>query len=165
MLSKLLLAGLAVILSFSDASAGEIGEYKDAPSTPFFDENDKATTLGAFKGKVLLVNFWATWCVPCVSEMPALEELQKELGDKGLEVLAISQDFKGLEAVKKFYTRNRIQGLKAYSDKKGKLYGQFNGKGLPFSVFISREGKVLSLLTGEIDWHSPAMKGFIKDLL
>jgi thiol-disulfide isomerase/thioredoxin len=92
-----------------------------APQTGFLDQSGAMVTLAAFRGRVVLLNFWATWCAPCIREMPALDRLQAELGDQGLTVLAVSQDRGGAKVVGPFLDKLKLDNLAIYLDPAGRM--------------------------------------------
>ena len=101
---------------------------KDLPEISFKDGAENKRQLSEFKGQVLLVNFWATWCAPCREEMPSLDNLQAELGSDDFVVLAIGQDLQGIEKTKNFLKSFNINYLDAYNDKtvkSGRAFGVF----------------------------------------
>ena len=118
-----------------------------APAISFEDAEEKARNFAEFKGKVLVVNFWATWCPPCVAEMPLLSHIQKEWGDKGLVVLAISED-RAMQQVQAFYKKYNITNLPAYMDKDSEAFTDLGLKGLPYSLIIDRAGRVRAEIKG-----------------
>ena len=136
-----------------------------APSTTFHTLEGAAVSFADFRGKLLLVNFWATWCAPCVEEMPALERLHSELADEGLAVLAVSQDRDGAAVVEPFLARIELQQLPVYLDATGVLGRAFALKGLPTTFLIDREGRVLAGLVGPAEWDSPEALAFLRHYL
>ena len=136
-----------------------------APSAAFQTLHGEAVTLADFKGQVLLVNFWATWCAPCVEEMPSLERLHQALAAEGFAVLAISQDRGGASVVAPFLERLDLQQLPIYLDSKGVLARAVALKGLPTSFLIDREGRVLAGLVCPAQWDSPEAMDFIRHYL
>ncbi|GAB4236537.1 MAG: hypothetical protein Tsb0032_41530 [Kiloniellaceae bacterium] len=116
-------------------------------------------------GRVVLVNFWATWCAPCVREMPSLERLHNALEDEGFTVLAVSQDRGGAGVVAPFLARLDLQHLPVYLDPKGKLARAFALKGLPTSFVIDRNGRVVAGLVGPAEWDSPEALDFMRHYL
>lgn len=136
-----------------------------APSASFRTLDGDAAVLADFRGKVLLVNFWATWCAPCVKEMPALERLHRELAGEGLAVLAVSQDRDGAAAVTPFLARIALQDLPVYLDPKGVLGREFALKGLPTTFVIDREGRVVAGLVGPAEWDSSEALAFLRHYL
>jgi len=136
-----------------------------APSAAFQSLNGETVSLGDFRGQVVLVNFWATWCAPCVKEMPSLERLHAALEDEGFAVLAISQDRGGSGVVAPFLARLDLQLLPIYLDPKGVLARQFALEGLPTSFVIDRAGQVRAGLVGPAEWDSPEAIDFMRHYL
>ncbi|HEY3920204.1 MAG TPA: TlpA disulfide reductase family protein [Stellaceae bacterium] len=127
-----------------------------APALAFATRDGNEKQLADFKGRVLLVNLWATWCGPCVQEMPALERLQAKLGDR-LTILAISEDRQGDAAVAPFLAKNGIKQLAIYLDPKAAATEAFGAEGLPTSYLISASGTILGKEEGGAAWDDPAM--------
>ncbi|MGF1629043.1 MAG: TlpA disulfide reductase family protein [Kiloniellaceae bacterium] len=136
-----------------------------APSVGFETLQGEPVTLADFEGQVVLVNFWATWCAPCVEEMPSLERLHQALVGEGFAVLAVSQDRGGSTAVAPFLGRLDLQQLPVYLDSMGVLARAFALKGLPTSFLIDREGRVRAGLVGPAEWDSQAAMDFIRHYL
>lgn len=136
----------------------------DAPATVFKDANDANKTLKDFGGKVLIVNFWATWCAPCVKEMPALDRLQAKLGSDKFQVLAINQERGGAKIAKPFAEKQGWK-LALYLDPATGFYKDAKLKGLPTSLIIGKDGKELGRVEGEVEWDSPAVEKMVQDLL
>ena len=136
-----------------------------APSVPFEALDGSETSLADFVGQVVVVNFWATWCAPCVREMPDLERLHLALADEGLAVLAVSQDRAGAGAVAPFLERLSLQRLPVYLDPRGNLARAFALKGLPTTFIIDRQGRVVAGLIGPADWDSTEAKAFLREYL
>ena len=111
-----------------------------APKTVFKDKDSKEKKLDDYKGKSLIINFWATWCAPCVREMPQLDRLKALVSGNGIEVIAISEDRKGAPLVEKFYKINDLYNLEILTDEGGKLLRALGGRGLPTTVLLNREG-------------------------
>ena len=114
------------------------------------DGDGKPVTLQDFAGQVVLLNFWATWCAPCVREMPSLDRLQAKLGGEGLAVVTVSRDRGGANVVMPFYERLELTNLGVYLDPKGAFSRAFKVRGLPTTILIDREGRVVGerLFTG-----------------
>jgi len=136
-----------------------------APSTAFQTLDGGSARFADFRGQVVLVNFWATWCVPCVKEMPSLERLHDALAGEGFTVLAISQDRGGSSVVVPFLARLDLQRLPVYLDPKGVLARQFALQGLPTSFVIDRDGRVVAGLVGPAEWDSPEAIAFMRHYL
>jgi thiol-disulfide isomerase/thioredoxin len=135
-----------------------------APPVAFTDADGKTLSLRDFAGKLVLVNLWATWCAPCRREMPSLERLQTRLGDK-LTILAISEDRGGSKAVAPFIANLGLKVVKTYLDPESAVGHAFKVDGLPTSVLIDRQGRVLGRVEGEAEWDSPKMLAIIEPLL
>lgn len=142
-----------------EAALGEftpVDPPRPAPELHFTTRDGKPVSLADFRGHFLLVNLWATWCGPCVREMPSLQQLQVRLGDR-LEVLAISEDRGGAQAVDPFLTQHRLDRLAVYLDPKTAALQAFGLQGLPTSFLIDPKGRILGQLEGAADWNAPDM--------
>ena len=135
-----------------------------APAVSWRDGDVQTVRLQDFAGKVVLLNFWATWCTPCVQEMPDLIKLQNNYADKGFKLVAISQDAKGVAAVKPFYKKYGFS-LPVYVDDKQKAFRAFKGRGLPTSVLIDRRGRVVARAEGLVLWDKVEPTAMIEFLL
>jgi thiol-disulfide isomerase/thioredoxin len=112
-------------------------------------------SLAQWKGRVVLVNLWATWCGPCRKEMPELAELQQRLGSEDFEVVAISVDRQGAEVARPFLESVGAEALKLYLDPSTKVLTDFKAVGLPASILIDRAGREVGRMFGPADWASP----------
>ena len=135
------------------------------PVVRFADGNGRAMTLQDFRGKFVLLNIWATWCVPCRKEMPALDRLQAKLGGPGFEVVAISIDRDGLPAVQEFYLQTGIKQLRVYLDKSGEASANLGVVGLPTTLLIDRESREIGRKIGPAEWDSPEVVTLIQGYL
>ncbi|MBE9606548.1 TlpA family protein disulfide reductase [Acetobacteraceae bacterium H6797] len=140
------------------------GEPRPLPDTAFTDAEGKPMSFADFSGKGLIVNFWATWCAPCVAEMPALDKTQAALGSQGLAVLALSSDRAGKSQVEAFYKRNGIHNLPILLDPRGAAARAFGARGLPTSVLVDRRGQEVARLEGEAEWDHPEWLAKVKEL-
>lgn len=138
-----------------------------ATSTAAFDLADNAgrATLEDYRGKYVLLNFWATWCAPCRKEMPHLSELQAELGGDHFEVLTIATGRNSPTGIAKFFEEVGISNLPRHTDAKSSLASQMGIFGLPITVLIDPEGREIARLRGDADWASDSAKGIIKALI
>jgi thiol-disulfide isomerase/thioredoxin len=127
-----------------------------APTLAFSARDGGEKQLADFKGRLVLVNLWATWCVPCVEEMPALDRLQAQLGDK-LTILAISEDRQGDAVVTPFLEKHDIRHLAIYLDPKSAATPAFGAQGLPTSYLVARDGTIVGKEEGGAAWDSAAM--------
>ena len=135
------------------------------PEFKFEDGAGAAKTLADWKGKVVLLNLWATWCAPCRKEMPALDRLQKELGSDTFEVVALSVDRQGAPASKKFLEETKVSNLKLYVESTSKSIGTLRAAGLPTTILIDREGREIGRLAGPSEWDSADAKRLIASVL
>jgi thiol-disulfide isomerase/thioredoxin len=124
------------------------------PSFKFQDADGKERTLADWKGKVVLLNLWATWCLPCRKEMPALDRLQAAEGSAKFDVLAISVDRKGVDASKKFLDETGVKSLALYVDTSARLNSELRAVGLPATILIDTEGREIGRLLGPAEWDS-----------
>ena len=138
---------------------------KLAPEIHFQDKNGRPLTLAEFKGKVVLLNIWATWCAPCREEMPTLDRLQAELGGADFEVVALSIDRGGVDAITKFFAEVGVQHLAIYLDSTTEASSALGAVGLPTSLLIDRDGTEIGRLIGPAKWDSPEMVEFIRSRL
>ena len=121
----------------------------------FTDAEGALVTLKDKRGTVVLINFWATWCPPCVREMPSLERLQTELGGDGFEVLAINED-REASVIGPFYDHFGLTKLAGYHDPYGRLSRQLKVNGLPTTILIDHRGNEVGRVVGGAEWDSPA---------
>lgn len=140
-------------------------EPKPLPDLAFQDGSGKPVKLSDWKGRVALVNLWATWCAPCRKEMPDLAKLQTELGSDQFEVVAISVDRKGAEASSAFLTETGAGNLKLYVEPTTKIVNDLQSAGLPATILIDREGREIGRLLGPADWASPEAVALVKAAL
>lgn len=126
-----------------------------APRVPFFDADENVRHFSDFGRRVLLVNFWATWCRPCVHEMPALDALEARLGGLDFKVLAISQDRQGARVAEPFLRdRLGLANLDVFVDRQLKLGRALGVRGLPSTFLIDRAGNLVGGLIGPAEWDS-----------
>ena len=143
-----------------------VKERPPAPDTAFLDEDGNTVAVPDFSGRVLLVNFWATWCPPCIREMPSLDRLQAEMGGDDFSVIAISADAGG-KAVAGPYLRDRLglANLDLYLDPKFTAWQAFKAGGLPATFAIDRKGRIVGVFRGEAKWDGDDAKALIRHLL
>lgn len=144
----------------------KLQELKDRPSAPDFtlpDAGGRKVSLKDFRGKVVFLNFWATWCESCREEMPSMERLYREFKGKGLEIVAVNIKEKPQDALA--FARELKLTYPVLLDPEGEvglLYGAF---GLPATYVIDRKGVALARMWGPADWHSPAARSFFRALV
>ncbi len=137
----------------------------DAPDIGFVDSNGTAHHLSEFRGHGMVINLWATWCAPCVAEMPSLAALSKALAPEDIAVLPLSSDRGGAQAVEGFFARHEISGLPVLLDPHGAAARAFNARGIPTSVMIDKQGQVRARLEGSADWSSPQAIAAVRQLI
>jgi len=135
-----------------------------APAISLADTSGHSVELSELRGKLVLVNLWATWCEPCLREMPSLERFQSRLGER-IAVLAVSEDRGGNKTVEPFIAKLGLKSVKIYIDPKSEVGHAFGARGLPTSFLIDREGKVLGRVEGAAEWDSPKILGVLEPLL
>jgi len=130
-----------------------------APAISFDTPEGGKTTLADFKGRALLVNLWATWCVPCRAEMPALDRLQAKAGGADFQVVAINVDTARLERARAFLDGIGVKNLKRYADPSADSFETLRlaGKalGLPTSLLIDKDGCEIGVVAGPANWDAP----------
>lgn len=138
-------------------------ERKSASNRSFSSASGTAS-LSQFRGSVVVLNFWATFCIPCRKEMPDLAELQRDLGSQGLVVIAVSQD-ESLADVNNFYDQFSLTGLGKYIDTSKRLQKDFDVMGLPVTIIIDRNGNVVGDFQGFLNWGDPDVRNLLKAIL
>jgi thiol-disulfide isomerase/thioredoxin len=132
------------------------------PEVRFQDDQGRDLTLGDFRGRVVVLNVWATWCVPCRKEMPTLDRLQARLGGKDFLVVALSLDRKGVEAVRGFYQEVGVENLAVYVDPSGRGSRGLGLPGVPTTLLIDQEGREVARKMGEAEWDGPEMVSLVE---
>ncbi|WP_294928718.1 TlpA disulfide reductase family protein [uncultured Paracoccus sp.] len=178
MLRSLLLY-TALVIGANTAAAGQIdfdaahagglpqlteGNGEPASDLPFLDRDGNEQRLADYRGQVLLVNFWATWCAPCREEMPSLDRLQAEMGGEDFQVLTIATGRNPLPSIDKFLAEQEIENLPVLLDARQQFARSMGVMGLPVTVLIDREGNEAARLIGDADWFGDAARQVISDL-
>lgn len=132
-----------------------------APTTSFSGPDDTPVTLAAFRGKPLLVNLWATWCGPCVAEMPTLDKLAGESGGR-MKVIAVAQDLQGAEIVDPWFQKAGLKSLQPYLDPENGLLDAANSA-LPTSILYDAQGREVWRVIGAIDWRGAEAKALLAE--
>jgi thiol-disulfide isomerase/thioredoxin len=132
-----------------------------APAVTFADPDGNPATLADFRGKPLLVNLWATWCAPCIAEMPTLDALAGR--DKGLQVLTVSQDMEGREKVDAFFAKGGYANLEAYLDSQMGLMTALKADTLPTTILYDAAGKEVWRMTGMAEWDDAPTAKLIEE--
>ncbi len=137
----------------------------NAPETPFTDRYGQKLTLKNYRGKTILVNFWATWCVPCIEEMPSLERLQNKFRGSRVKVLAISVDHRGWAKINPFIKRMNLTNVSIFHDVGSKLMLKLKVKGLPTTILFDHKGIEVGRLTGAAKWDADEVIALIQRYL
>ena len=156
---------LAISPAVAEKSSQNFGLHEESRSLPriqFEDEAGRVHTMSDFGGQVVLLNIWATWCVPCRVEMPALDRLQAQLGGAEFEVVALSIDRAGSEVVREFLDEVGIEHLTLYLDPSSRASFELKVVGLPTTLLIDRDGRELGRQVGPAEWDAPEMVAFIR---
>ena len=138
---------------------------RDLPEIHFADDQGHQLTLGDFRGRVVLLNVWATWCVPCRKEMPTLDRLQARLGGKDFLVIALSIDREGVAPVKRFYQELGLEKLAIYVDPSGKGSQALAIPGVPTTLLIDRQGREIARKMGPAEWDGQEMLSLVEQTM
>jgi DsbE subfamily thiol:disulfide oxidoreductase len=141
-------------------------EVKDRPIAPDFTlskPDGSKVSLKDYRGKVVFLNFWATWCPSCRTEMPDMEKLYREFKGKGFEIVAVNVKDKRDDAMK--FVANMKLTYPIMLDPEGEVGLLYGAWGMPATYLIDRNGVVLARLWGPAEWHSPAARNLIKTLV
>jgi thiol-disulfide isomerase/thioredoxin len=138
---------------------------KPMPELHFLDASGAQHTLGEFAGKGIVLNLWATWCVPCVAELPALAELARHGEAEGIVVMPLSSDRGGADVVRRFYAAHKLESLPVWLDPKGEVGRTLGARGIPTTLVIDRQGRERGRLEGAADWASAATLARIRELV
>jgi len=132
-----------------------------APPIAFRDPDGNEKVVSDFRGQALLINFWATWCAPCIRELPSLARLQTQMGNSRFTVLAVSTDTKGKTVAAPFLERLKLTNLPLYLDSEMEFARALGVKSLPTTILIDRTGNVVGSLAGLAEWDSAEAQALI----
>jgi peroxiredoxin len=163
LLALLASTGQASDDSFRTLSLFKPGRPQSAPDFTLASPDGKTVQLAAYRGRVVFLNFWATWCPPCLEEMPAMERLYQRFRDRGLVVLAVSFDH-DVARIKPFVERHRFT-FQVAQDPKMSLASQYRLTALPVTLLIDKRGEVVALATGPRDWDTTPAYALVESLL
>lgn len=161
LLASCLLMGMTLHPALADALLDFDMATALPMETAFTDPQGNTHTLEKEKGKLTAVHFWASWCVPCVAELPEVDAAQAAYGEKGFKVIAISLDT-NMDKVTQFYAAHNITHLQPWLDISSKAFQAAAFSGLPGTLFLDAEGKPLARVIGPLNWQSEKTKGFIE---
>lgn len=167
---------LILLVSFSFTAEGGEGDFfskmrinpiksnKKAPDFSLTDLNGRGVEIKQFKGKVIFLNFWATWCGPCKEEMPSLEVLHRQFKEKNFVLLTISVDYEGIKPVQEFINKHQYT-FPVLLDPKGETLDLFEVKGIPTTFLIDKKGKMVGKAIGPRDWKSVEVVSLLNFLI
>lgn len=138
-------------------------DYYPKINANFFDEKGNKLFLDAYEGKVVLLVFWASWCGSCTNTLPLLDNLQKDFRKLPFQVLAISEDYHGVDQVKQYFESNEIRHLKIFHDYRNQLFKAFGIVSLPTALLINADGKVKLVFKGVVNWNEDKNRLLILD--
>lgn len=137
-------------------------EPKDLPPITFVDGDGKEMSIQDWRGKVVLLNLWATWCGPCRKEMPTLDKMKGELAGDDFDLVALSIDRTGLEKPRKFLKETGVEHLELYNNSSGKLASSLKAFGMPTTLLLNRKGQEIGRLVGPAEWDAPEAYELVK---
>jgi peroxiredoxin len=166
-LFALFFIALGVTMAAEEKPRAELRAIKHSiPASDFYlrDLNGKLVRLSDFQGKVVLLNFWATWCPACLKEMPSMEKLYQSYKDKGLEIVAVSVDTASAAKVRAYVEKLGLTFLILH-DRDSLISRLYNNPGVPSSYLIDTQGKLTYRVLGEYDWSGEKAKNAVEGLL
>lgn len=155
----------AVVKSGQDIAAAEAPRIGfKAPNFTLKDLNGRTVSLASLRGRVVMVNFWATWCGPCKVEMPSMNSLYNDLKGMDFELLAISSDVQGEKVVRPFVTQGRFT-FPVLIDSSFRVNGDYGITGIPTTFVVDKDGVITHKILGPRDWDSPEARDLIKRIM
>jgi thiol-disulfide isomerase/thioredoxin len=137
----------------------------EAPDIAFVSADGTEHHLSEFRGHGMVINLWATWCAPCVAEMPSLAKLSKTLAPDDIAVLPLSSDRGGAHVVEAFYQAHQITGLPVLLDPKSAAAHAWHARGIPTSIIVDKQGRERARLEGSTDWSTPEAAETVRKLV
>lgn len=134
----------------------------DVSGFTFYDVDNRQRSLADFHGKYVLVNVWATWCTPCIAELPALGGLRRDMADDRFEVIAVALDAGAPAMLLNFFQRHGVQGLDVYMDRNRVALKVLKFTGVPTTILVDPAGREIGRINGYKDWSTPEAKNMIK---
>ncbi len=153
-----------------DQLAAELFPIKIGNAAPAFSANPMAAgsapkTIADYRGEVVLLNIWATWCGPCRIEMPSMQRLEEQLGPKGLKIVAVSVDVAGMENAINAFTEDMKLSFEILHNPAGDIQRIYQTTGVPETFIIGRDGRLRRRVIGADTWDSPANVAYLERLL
>lgn len=140
-------------------------EAKEVPDVPITLADGSQGNLDIYKGKIVVLNFWATWCAPCRKEMPELSALQADLGGEDFDVVTLATGRNEPNDIARFLMETEITNLPMHRDPKQKLARALGVFGLPVTLILDRDGNEIARMQGEANWHSDNAVDIIKAII
>jgi thiol-disulfide isomerase/thioredoxin len=144
-------------------------QFHDTPrpgsDLPFALADDSQSSLAAYAGKIVVLNFWATWCAPCRKEMPGLERLQTDLGGTDFAVVTLATGRNSVAGIAKFFDETGLTALPQYRDIQQGIARAMEVPGLPTTVILDRQGREVARLVGDAEWDTPSAKAILGALI
>ncbi|MFZ8864776.1 MAG: TlpA family protein disulfide reductase [Rickettsiales bacterium] len=151
-----------------DMPQAEIGRISPAEPLPLFnftDQNNQPINIEQYKGKVLIINFWATWCKPCIKELPQFDQMAEIFGTENMAIIPISIDSAvSLTKLEEFYQEHNINNLAIYRDLNLKAYEAVMAYGVPTTLIVDRDLNAHLKVSGYLDWHDPQIMNLLNSL-
>lgn len=160
LISLNIVLSIAPLANAEKYSIDKYDRYLDS-EIGFFDGDGNKIYLDQYEGTNILLVFWATWCGTCVSELPALDNLQKDFRKLPFKIIAVSQDYKGVEVVKKHFFAHEIRHLGVFHDNRNQLFRELSIVSLPTALFINADGKNKLVFKGRIKWQDNNIRSMI----
>lgn len=163
-----LASGNALAAEIEPLKHGDMAKltFHDVPFNPlqtaFTDAEGAAMTVADLSGKVVVMNFWATWCPPCRAEMPSIDRLAGELAGDDVAVVTVSTDRGDRAKIDKFFEEIEVQNLTVYRDQNSDLAREAGALGLPITLIIDRDGREVARLIGDAEWDSDEAKTIVR---
>ena len=162
-------AGIIFLLQTKDSNfnlsgSSQIKKGKPAPNFSLPNLDGSMVSLADYKGTVVLLNIWATWCPPCVEEMPSMEKLHQALKEEAFEIVAVSIDASGFKAVRPFMKKHKLS-FPALIDPGGTTQSLYRTTGVPESIIIDKNGIIIEKIIGQRDWGSSEAIQYFRDLI
>ena len=140
-------------------------ESADVSQAPFRDDKGGEHQLSDWKGKFVAVNFWATWCAPCRTELPALDALNREFGGDSFSVVTIATGRNSIPAINRLFDETGVESLPVFLDPDQTLAKEMAVFGLPVTVIVDPEGKEIARMTGDAEWDGDSAKAIVGALI
>lgn len=155
-------------IAYSQVQGNELASLKihkvaiKIPKVEFIEQSGKKITNANLIGKVSVINLWATWCSPCVTELPSIDRLAKSVSQDSIKIYAVSQDRAGNKIVPAYFQKLNLKNLTIYLDNQGSLMAAFKTPVLPTTVIIDKNGMEIARLVGGINWDSQEVINYLK---